>query len=160
MDGLVAFPLTISQIVALVDDDQASATRKCGKFTDHFAQRDDSGTESVFVDVSLPHMAKLRWANDQDVAVIVLLHDLGHSGGHQGLAKAYDISKKHTPAPVQVVGRERDSFCLKIKEHPLKHLGQLEFALALVSLLREVIGHLEVDVTRQWQPLADPTGLD
>jgi len=145
VDGLVALTFAIAEILALVDDDQAVAP-EVGQLSHHLPQGDDPGGELVFVNVPLPHVAQFGWTNDQGVAVIVLLHDSGHGGSHQGFAKAHDISKKHTSPPVQVVSSKRHGLDLKIEQHPLKHLGQSELALALVGLPGEVVGHLEVDM--------------
>ena len=88
---------------------------------------------------------------------VVVLEDASDGGSHQGLAKSHHVADEHAVALVQVMGRYLDSSGLEVEQPVAEHLGNPELGETGAGFVREVVGHLEVDVVGRYQRFPRPT---
>ena len=159
MDGAVPSALAVPEIVAFVDDDQPVAAQ-VGELADHPAEGQYPGPQLILIHVVFPHGDEVLGADDERFQPVVILEDASDGGSHECLAKSHDIPDKHAVALVQVMGRYLDGCCLEVEQPVAEHLGNPELGETRARLVREVIGHLEVDVVGRYQCFTCPTVLD
>ena len=107
--------------------------------------------------VVLPHRDQVLGADDQRLQAVVVLEDARHGGRHQRLAQADHVADQHAAALVQVVRGDLHGGRLEV-EQPVAELARnAELGQAGARFLRQVVGHLEVDVVRRDQLLRAPS---
>ena len=110
--------------------------------------------------VILPHAHEILRADYQCFQSVVVLEDTGDRRGHQRLAKPNHIADQDAIALVQVMGRYLHCGCLEVEHAVAEVPGNLELSEARTSLVRQVIGHFEIDPVRWYQIRPCPTLLD
>ena len=81
----------------------------------------------------------------------------GDGGGHESLSESHHVADEHAVALVQMVSGNLDRSGLEVEQAVPEHLRDPELSEARAGLVREVVGHLEVDVVRRNQGLPAPS---
>ena len=92
----------------------------------------------------------MQWSSSKDAC---------QGGGHQRLAQADDIADQHAAALVEVVGGDLDRRRLELEQLVAEVARDAELGKPGARLLRQVVGHLDVDVVRRDQSLRAPSSL-
>ncbi len=148
-NDLVRLALAVPKVVALVEDDQAISAQ-FRKLADHLRIREDpAGRHTVLMTVVLPHRDDVQRAEDQRFQEQVVRQDPGERRGHQGLPQADHVSEEDAAAFVDMMGRDFHGRDLEVEEPVAEVLWDGVLDDAFPRLLREVVGHLHVDMVRR-----------
>ena len=145
--------------MALVDHDQPIPAQ-AGQLARHARDRQNAGAQSIPVAVVLPHRHEVLRAEDQRLQVLVVLEHAGQRGRHERLAQPHHVADEDAPAAVQVVGGDLHRRGLKVEQGGAEVARDAELGQAGARLLRQVVGHLDVDVVRRNRRVARPTRVD
>ena len=159
VDGAIGAALAVTQVVALVDDQQWKAAH-IGQFFDCAGNREDLSSQTVLYAVVFPHWDKVFGTDDQCLQALVVLKDAGEGGGHECFAETDDIADEDAAALVEVMGGDLDGGRLEFEEGIAEIGGDAKFGEAGARLLGKMVGDLDVDVVRGDQLLACPTFVD
>jgi len=77
---------------------------------------------------------------------LIILEHLGEGGGHQRFTKADDITDEHSAAFVQVMCGDLHSGYLIVEQAIAEFRGDAKLRQAGASLLRKIIGDLDVNM--------------
>ena len=77
---------------------------------------------------------------------VVVLHDTGQGGRHEGLAEADHVANEDAAALIEVVGGDLDGGYLIVEKLVAKIAGMPKLQQAGTGFFGEVIGDFEVDV--------------
>ena len=156
---LVASALTVSQVVALVDQHEPVAFQ-VRQLSGHLADWQHHATQAVFGSVALPHRLQVLGADDEGLVTEVVLEHSCQGRGHHGLAQAHHVTDHHAAAPVQVAGGDLDGTLLELEQVLLEACGQPELAQPGTRLGAQVEGDVEVNVVRRNSHFSRPAGFD
>ena len=102
----------------------------------------------------------MRGANDQRLNAVVIFEDTCKCCRHQCLTETNDIADHDAASLVQMMGSNLDCSLLKFEQLVAKVGRDLEFLQSCPRLLRQVIGHLDIDVVRRQDFHPCPTVVD
>ena len=145
-DDLPSLAVLVAQVVRFVDQYQPVAPGFLWQLIDDPRQRQHLGVQAVAVDVVLPHWHQVLGADDEGFGVIVVFEDLGQRRGHHRLAQAHHVADQHATALVEVVRGDLDGGGLEVEQRAVEDRGNAEFREPGPRFLREVVGHLQIDV--------------
>ncbi len=159
MDSPIRAPLTIPEIVTLVNHDQLIATF-VGQIPDHSADREYFAAKTVLLPVIFPHRNQVLRTDNEHPHSVVVLEDPGKGSRHERLAQPDDIPDENAVSLVDVVGGDADGSLLELKEAVFELARDVEFREPGSGLLGKVIRHLDIDMIWWDQIFSRPAFLD
>ena len=160
VDRLVDFAFLVPEVVGSVDDDEA-ITWQVGEIALGDALGHDVWrAEPELSRVVLPHSGEVLGAEDECFEHLVIRHHACDGGCDTGFPETHDISHKDTIAFVEMAASELDGFFLERQEEIPDLRRHPEFLDAFAGILREVPGHLQIDMKRGQKTVSGPAFLD
>ncbi len=93
-------------------------------------------------------------------SAVIILEDPRERRGHERLAEADHIADDDAAALVEMVRGDLDGGLLELEKRVAEVAGNAELGQPGAGLLRQVIGHLDVDVVGRNRLRPRPTGVD
>lgn len=108
----------------------------------------------------LPHFDEVLRAQDERADAPFVLNQTSECRCHQGFAQTYHVANKNAAALVEMMSSNPHSCTLKFKKLAAKFQGDAKFSQPGPRLLRQVVGHLDVNVVRRHEGFTSPAFFD